>query len=113
MSMTICDRADEFRIEINGHFAGKGVNDVRSVWEEALLENAPRRFTVDITQLGGYDYAGCQLLRDMYRHGTRIAARTALSLAFLKEILRSSNSGRSSRFQAASEMLNGMEEVAN
>ncbi len=82
----IIDRADEFRIEIIGRFAGDGVPEVRRSWQQALRELAPRRLIVDISRLTGYDAAGRKLLADMYRHGTEFAARTPSSLVFLNEI---------------------------
>lgn len=80
------DRADEFRIEIIGRFAGDGVQEVRQVWEEALRETIPRRFCIDISRLSGYDAKGRKLLAEMYGHGTEIAARNPSSLVFLDEI---------------------------
>ena len=80
------DRADEFRIEIIGRFAGDGVPEVRQAWEEALCETMPRRFCIDISRLSGYDAKGRKLLAEMYRHGAEIAARTPSSLVFLDEI---------------------------
>ena len=82
----IFDRADEFRIEIIGRFAGNGVEEVRQCWEEALRQTVPRRLSVDISRLSGYDLAGRKLLNEMYRHGTELAARTPSSLVFLNEI---------------------------
>jgi hypothetical protein len=61
------------------------------MWKTVLLEGDSRRFTIDITQLTGYDYAGCSLLSDMHKHGAHISACSALSLVFLNEI---SSSGR-------------------
>jgi hypothetical protein len=85
-TITIHDRADEFRIEIAGRFSGDVVNDAAAHWKNALRENPPRRFTVDISRLNGYDYAGCKLLSKMYHHGAQFAASTPLSLVFLNEI---------------------------
>lgn len=82
----IFDRADEFRIEIVGRLTGEGVYDVRHSWEEALKETTPRRLSVDISRLSGYDSSGRRLLADMYRHGTEFAARNPSSLVFLNEI---------------------------
>jgi hypothetical protein len=86
VSIKFRDNADEFRVEIAGRFAGSVVDDVLYIWKTVLLEGDSRRFTIDITQLSGYDYAGCVLLSDMQRHGTHIAAGSALSLVFLNEI---------------------------
>jgi hypothetical protein len=86
VSIKLRDNADEFRVEIAGRFAGAVVDDVLYVWKAVLREGASRRFTIDITQLTGYDYAGCSLLTDMQKHGTRISAGSALSLVFLSEI---------------------------
>jgi hypothetical protein len=86
VSINILDNADEFRIEIVGHFSGGVVDDVRYTWTAVVVENLARRITVDITQMDGYDLDGCGLLREMDRHGTRIAAGSALSLVFLHEI---------------------------
>jgi hypothetical protein len=85
-TVKVYDRAGEFRIEIVGKFAGDSVHEVRTAWKNALRETGPRRFTVDISRLSGYDAAGRKLLHDMYRHGTQIAAATPLSLVFLSEI---------------------------
>jgi hypothetical protein len=86
VSIKLRDNADEFRVEIDGRFAGSVVDDVLYMWEAVLLEGDSRRFTIDITQLTGYDYAGCSLLTDMQKHGTHISAGSALSLVFLNEI---------------------------
>lgn len=85
-TITIHDRAEEFRIEIVGKFAGDVVDDAAAHWKSALRETPPRRFTVDISRLSGYDYAGCKLLSKMYHHGAQFAAATPLSLVFLSEI---------------------------
>lgn len=85
-TITIHDRAEEFRIEIIGKFAGDVVDDAAAHWKSALRETPPRRFTVDISRLNGYDYAGCKLLSKMYHHGAQFAAATPLSLVFLSEI---------------------------
>jgi len=86
VSINLRDNADEFRVEIAGRFAGSVVDDVLYIWKTVLLEGDSRRFTIDITQLTGYDYAGCSLLTDMQKHGTHISAGSALSLVFLNEI---------------------------
>lgn len=86
VSIKLRDNADEFRVEIAGRFAGSVVDDVLYMWKAVLLEGDSRRFTIDITQLSGYDYAGCSLLTDMQKHGTHISAGSALSLVFLNEI---------------------------
>lgn len=80
------DRADEFRIELVGRFAGDAVRDVRQSWEDALREKGPRRFSLDISRLSGYDASGRKLLAEMYRHGMDFAARTPSSLVFLDEV---------------------------
>jgi hypothetical protein len=86
VNIKLRDNADEFRVEIAGRFAGGVVDDVLYIWKTVLLESDSRRFTIDITQLTGYDYAGCSLLSDMQRHGTHISAGSPLSLVFLNEI---------------------------
>jgi hypothetical protein len=86
VSIKLRDNADEFRVEVAGRFAGGVVDDVLYIWKAVLLEGDSRRFTIDITQLSGYDFAGCSLLSDMQRHGTHICAGSALSLVFLNEI---------------------------
>ena len=86
VSIKLRDNADEFRIEIAGRLAGSVVDDVLYIWKTVLLEGDSRRFTVDITQLTDYDYAGCSLLSDMQKHGTHIVAASPLSLVFLDEI---------------------------
>lgn len=80
------DGADEFRIEIVGRFQGPSVDEVARMWRTALREARPRNCIVDITRISGYDTAGCRLLRDMYYHGTQIAAGTPESLVYLSEI---------------------------
>ena len=85
-TIKIYDRADEFRIEIAGRFAGEVVNDAAAHWKNTLRETPPRRFKVDISRLSGYDPAGCKLLSKMYHHGALFAAATPLSLVFLNEI---------------------------
>ena len=86
VNINIRDNADEFRVEVAGRFAGSVVDDVLYLWKTVLLETNSRRFTIDISQLTGYDYAGCTLLRDMHRHGAHISAITPFSLVFLNEI---------------------------
>jgi hypothetical protein len=86
VNINIRDNADEFRVEIAGRFAGGVVDDVLYIWKTVLLESDSRRFTIDITQLTGYDFAGCSLLSDMQRYGTHICAASPLSLVFLNEI---------------------------
>lgn len=85
-TITIHDRADEFRLEIVGRFSGDVVSDASIHWKNTLRETPPRRFTVDISRLSGYDYTGCKLLSKMYHHGAHFAAATPLSLVFLNEI---------------------------
>lgn len=80
------DGADELRIQIVGRFQAEAVNEVARLWRNVLSERPPRRCIVDISRISGYDPAGCRLLRDMYHHGTRIAAGTPQSLVFLSEI---------------------------
>ena len=82
----ISDQAEEFRIEISGRFADAAVCDAETAWKAALLTNTPRRISVDITRMTGYDGAGYLLLRDFYRHGTHIVAGTPRSLLFLNQI---------------------------
>ncbi len=82
----IIDGASELRIEIEGRFAGPLVLEVRECWGSAVKGLTPRLFIIDITHLSGYDSAGYKLLQELYAQGTRIAARTARSLAYLNEI---------------------------
>jgi ABC-type transporter Mla MlaB component len=84
--VNIRDRADELRIEIAGRLQAEAVDRVAQAWRTALKETPPRKCIVDISRLNGYDAAGCKLLRDIYHHGTQIAASTASSLIFLSEI---------------------------
>lgn len=86
MTLYITDKAEEFRIEISGQFAGAAVTDAGTAWKAALLTNVPRRISVDITRITGYDHAGYMLLRDMQLHGTHIVAGTPRSLRFLRQI---------------------------
>ncbi len=85
-NIRILDLAEQFRIEIEGRFAGDIVPEAARYWHQALSEANPRRLTVDISQLSGYDIEGSALLRKMYRHGAYISARNARALAFLDEI---------------------------
>ena len=85
-NIRIIDQAGQFRIEIEGRFAGDSVVEAESCWKNALREGSSRSFTVDISQLSGYDAAGSRLLREMHRHGTLMAARNPRALAFLSEI---------------------------
>lgn len=80
------DRADELRIEMAGRLQGESVERVAQAWRGALQETPPRRCVADISRLSGYDPAGLKLLRDMYHHGTQIAASTPASLVLLSEI---------------------------
>lgn len=84
----INDEAHLLRIEIEGRLAGRLVTEVQQAWQLALEEASSRKFTVDISQLTGYDQAGYKLLRDMYKHGTYVAARTPRALVFLREVSR-------------------------
>ncbi len=86
MTLRIFDRAEEFRIEISGRFSGDAVVDAATAWKQALSVNNPRRISVDITELTGYDPAGCALLREMQIHGTHMVAATPRSLVFLDQI---------------------------
>jgi hypothetical protein len=86
VSIKLRDNADEFRVEIAGRFAGAVVDDVLYLWKSVVKEGNSRRFTIDITKLTGYDYAGCSLLTDMQTYGMHISATSALSLVFLSEI---------------------------
>ena len=84
--ITTKDRADEFRVVINGKFAAGCVREVEAGWRSVLSEIHSRRFTVDISAMSGFDVAGRKLLRDMYLHGAVFAAGTPVSLIFLNEI---------------------------
>jgi ABC-type transporter Mla MlaB component len=86
VTVKIHDRADEFRIELIGKFSGDVVEEVASSWKGALADTFPRKCTVDISRLSGYDATGRKLLRDMYQHGTQFAAGNPVALAFLNEI---------------------------
>lgn len=80
------DRAQEFRITIEGRLAGESVANVAAIWSNALSQSLFRGITVDISLLTGYDNSGRKLLRDMHLHGTRFAAGTPQSLVYLGEI---------------------------
>ena len=82
----IHDRADEFRVDIIGRFAGQCVEEVRTAWQDALKKTLSRQFTVDLTRVSGYDGDGRKLLRDMHQHGTQFAAGTPEALVLLQEI---------------------------
>lgn len=85
-TVKVYDRADEFRIELIGRFAGDCVEEIANTWKSALTETSPRRFTVDISRLSSYDAAGRTLLHEMQQHGMQFAAGTPQSLVFLGEI---------------------------
>lgn len=85
-TIRILDLAEQFRIEIEGRFAGDVVPAVARHWQQALSEPNPRRLTIDISQLSGYDVEGCALLRRMCQHGAYLSARNARALAFLADI---------------------------
>ena len=86
MTLRIFDRAEEFRIEISERFFGDAVIEAATAWKQALKVNTPRRISVDITEMTGYDPAGCALLREMQMHGTHMVAATPRSLVFLDQI---------------------------
>lgn len=86
MTIYISDQANEFRIEISGRFADAVVGEAATAWKAALRENTPRRISVDITRMTGYDRAGHLLLRELHAHGTHIVAGTPRSLLFLNQI---------------------------
>lgn len=85
-TIRILDLAEQFRIEIEGRFAGDLVTEVARQWQDALSDQNPRRVTIDISHLSGYDIEGSVLLRQMYRHGAQVSARNAGALTFLNEI---------------------------
>jgi hypothetical protein len=103
VTLNISDQADEFRIEIFGRFADSAVNDAAAAWKAALLTNTPRRISVDITRMSGYDQAGYLLLRDFCNHGTHIVAGTPRSLFFFTEISARSRSTPASISRSLSE----------
>lgn len=82
----IYDRADELRIEIRGEFAGGCVEDTSATWRASLPDAMHRRLTVDISEVSGCDAEGRKLLREMYRHGTQIAAGNPTALGLLNEV---------------------------
>ena len=82
----VTDEANLFRVEVEGRFSGEIVDRVGKYWHGVMGEGCLRRFTIDISQLTGYDSAGWGLLRDMYKHGVYVSARTPRSLVFLDEI---------------------------
>jgi len=86
LAIYISDQADEFRIEVSGSFGDSAVTDAASAWQGALSVKTPRRISVDITRMTGYDRAGYMLLREIYSHGTHIVAGTPQSLLFLSQI---------------------------
>lgn len=82
----IIDEAHQVRVDVEGRLAKEQVSEVRDCWQAALNEASSRKFTVDISELTGYDLSGLTLLRDMCKHGTYLAARNARALVFLNEI---------------------------
>ena len=86
MTVTIFDHAEEFRIEISGHFSGPAVSSAASAWQSALSVNTPRRISVDITRMASYNRAGWLLLREIYSHGTHMAAGNPQALLHLTNI---------------------------
>ncbi len=85
-NINIYDRADELRIEIQGEFSGSCVRDTSATWRASLPDAMHRRLTVDISEVSGCDTDGRNLLREMYRHGTQIAAGNPSALGLLNEI---------------------------
>lgn len=86
-NINILDRADELRIEIQGDFSGPCVRDTSATWRASLPDAMHRRLTVDISGISGCDTEGRSLLREMYRHGTQIAAGNPSALGLLNEIM--------------------------
>lgn len=86
VNLRITDNAVAVRVEILGRFAGSAVEELSQLWTQILQERSPRQLTVDITNLSGFDYIGCALLRNMHKHGVQMAAASASSLVFLAEI---------------------------
>jgi hypothetical protein len=84
--LNIIDEAHQYRIEIAGRFAGPSVHRVRELWMIAFRKPNTRKFTVDISEMAGYDTAGGKLLHELYQHGTYMSARNATALSFLNEI---------------------------
>ena len=89
----IFDRADEFRVELIGRFAGGCIPELRTAWRKALGKTIPRQFTVDLARVSGWDAEGRNLLCEMYQHGTQFAAGNAESLVFLREISTAASRG--------------------
>lgn len=85
-TIKIIDGAAEFRVSLEGRFAGSAVPEVRRMWVEKMAECLATRFTVDISELTDYDAAGRKLLREMHHHGIHFAASTPASLVLLSEI---------------------------
>jgi hypothetical protein len=96
VTIEIYDKADELRIEIKGEFSGACVRDVSATWRASLPEAMHRRFTVDISEVSGCDTEGRNLLREMSRHGTRIAAGNPRALGLLNEITGSKKNRKTS-----------------
>ncbi len=84
--INIYDMAEELRIEIQGDFSGSCVSDTSATWRSSLPEAMHRRLTVDISDVSECDMDGRNLLREMYRHGTQIAAGNPHALGLLNEI---------------------------
>ena len=84
--LNITDRAHEFRIAIAGKLTGDSINELEKIWKTACADCIHRELTIDISDLSGYDTAGCKLLRQIYRHGAKFAASTPASLVLLSEI---------------------------
>lgn len=97
----VTDEAHLFRIAIEGRFAGEPVERARECWESILREGSVRRFTVDISQLTGYETAGLRLLREMYNHGVYLSARTPRALVFLNEVAEPELAGPTLVYKAA------------
>ena len=95
VSIQVHDQADELRIEIKGEFSGACVRDVSATWRASLPEAMHRRFTVDISEVSGCDTEGRNLLREMCRHGTQIAAGNPVALGLLNEIIGSKKNRKS------------------
>lgn len=107
------DRAQEFRITIEGRLAGDCVKEVAGVWAAALGESLPRKITVDISLLTGYDASGQKLLRQMEIHGTHFAAGTPESLVHLAKATASVRGGNSVLPEQAAEPRPVEREIAS
>jgi hypothetical protein len=103
-SLKVEERADETRIRISGILNGTSVEILRQVWQRSMSDSFWRHFSVDLSELTGYDAAGELLLRQLHNWGSLFSAPTPLALQFLREISRPVRNLVASNYRVSDEM---------